>query len=317
MENCNGSLAVNGGVGDSSGLQIIKHPLYHGCNKPSLSWLDIRVFYIRFSSFMAEGSTPESLTVKHLPLSPDTLLEVNGARWCSMYPEGGSCILRRDRVDKKSEETTFVSTDSVRLTGSVKFLVFDRDDLVLSGVLEVNGGESKNSMRKWSMNCETMMSAGCGFSKGKQINGSESHQPPTIEVFVTGCFSGTPIILTKSLQLLNNRKKHHRNGMLGSIPEDGTYGAQKHDVSSGLDHLQVTESNSSYKPECEEDDYNNTYWGVTEDLDGEDGELSWFNAGVRVGVGIGLGICVGVGIGVGLLVSTYQSATRGFRRRFV
>lgn len=37
-------------------------------------------------------------------------------------------------------------------------------------------------------------------------------------------------------------------------------------------------------------------------MEGEDGELSWFNAGVRVGVGIGLSICLGIGIGVGLLV---------------
>lgn len=52
-------------------------------------------------------------------------------------------------------------------------------------------------------------------------------------------------------------------------------------------------------------------------MDGEDGELSWFNAGVRVGVGIGLGVCLGVGIGVGLLVRTYQATTRTFKRRLV
>lgn len=49
---------------------------------------------------------------------------------------------------------------------------------------------------------------------------------------------------------------------------------------------------------------------------GEDGQLSWFNAGVRVGVGIGLGMCLGVGIGVGLLMRSYQTTTRNFRRRF-
>lgn len=49
---------------------------------------------------------------------------------------------------------------------------------------------------------------------------------------------------------------------------------------------------------------------------GEDGELTWFNAGVRVGVGIGLGMCLGVGIGVGLLMRSYQATTRNFRRRF-
>lgn len=50
---------------------------------------------------------------------------------------------------------------------------------------------------------------------------------------------------------------------------------------------------------------------------GEDDELSWFNAGVRVGIGIGLGMCVGIGIGVGFLMSTYQATTRSFRRTFL
>lgn len=68
----------------------------------------------------------------------------------------------------------------------------------------------------------------------------------------------------------------------------------------------------NYKPESEED-YNIMYWGQTELMDGEDGEMSWFNAGVRVGVGIGLGICVGVGVGLGLLVRT----TRNLRRRLM
>lgn len=50
---------------------------------------------------------------------------------------------------------------------------------------------------------------------------------------------------------------------------------------------------------------------------GEDGQLSWFNAGVRVGVGIGLGMCIGIGLGVGLLMRSYQAATGKFRRRFL
>lgn len=69
-----------------------------------------------------------------------------------------------------------------------------------------------------------------------------------------------------------------------------------------------------YKPD--EEDYCTPYPGM-EYLEGEDGELSWFNAGVRVGVGIGLSICLGVGIGVGLLVRTYQGTTRNFRRRLL
>ena len=57
--------------------------------------------------------------------------------------------------------------------------------------------------------------------------------------------------------------------------------------------------------------------GVSPFQDGEEvGELTWFNAGVRVGVGIGLGMCLGVGIGAGLLIRTYQNTTRNLRRGF-
>ena len=80
-----------------------------------------------------------------------------------------------------------------------------------------------------------------------------------------------------------------------------------------ISQLQVAEYRN-YKPENEE--YGNMYWR-TEYVEGEDGELSWFNAGVRVGVGIGLGICLGIGIGVGLLVRTYQATTGNFKRRLL
>lgn len=66
----------------------------------------------------------------------------------------------------------------------------------------------------------------------------------------------------------------------------------------------------------EEENIFSPYQGM-EDLEDEDGELSWFNAGVRVGVGIGLSICLGVGIGVGLLARTYQGTTRNFTRRLL
>jgi hypothetical protein len=77
--------------------------------------------------------------------------------------------------------------------------------------------------------------------------------------------------------------------------------------------LQMSEF-PNHKPE-NEDDYN--LYSGTAYFEGEDGELSWFNAGVRVGVGIGLSVCLGIGIGVGLLVRTYQGTTSNFRRRLL
>ncbi|KAF8103257.1 hypothetical protein N665_0188s0203 [Sinapis alba] len=282
----------------------------------SLPLLDLRVFYVRISNFKVDDSTPEVLTITHIPLDPDSLLEINGVRM-SIHSEGVSSQLRRDRVDKKSEEATFISTDNIRLSGSVKFEVYDKDELVLSGTLEMSGsngftGESKHSVKRWNMNCEAEITAGSGFLKEKHIGCSELSSPlPTIEVYVTGCFSGTPIILTKTLQL-GFRKKHIRTSALDSIPEYETGDSQK-GSSSELD-FQVTEY-GSYKQDYE-GEYGDMYLG-REYADGEDGEMSWFNAGVRVGVGIGLGVCVGLGIGVGLLVRTYQSTTRNFRRRLI
>ncbi|XP_073294935.1 uncharacterized protein At1g01500 [Primulina huaijiensis] len=306
MENSHESHS-NGYLHDP-GLQIIRNSSYQSPGRFSLSWFDIRVFYARISNFMVDDSTPESLTLNHMSLSPETLLEVNGVR-CTV-DSGVSCSLRRDRMDKKTEEATFVSTDSIRLTGSIKFEIFDKEEPVISGILEMshaNGyvGEVNQPARRWSMNCDTVISAGTGFLKGKQIVDSESSSP-TIEVYIAGCFSGTPIILTKTMQLKNRKK--HRMGTLNSIPE---YDASEshEDLTFGHD-LQVAE----YKPESEEDN-DSLYWRRTKYIEGEDGELSWFNAGVRVGVGIGLGICLGIGIGVGLLVRSYHTTTRTFRRR--
>ncbi|XP_010519104.1 PREDICTED: uncharacterized protein At1g01500-like [Tarenaya hassleriana] len=305
----------NGGTADSR-LQIVKYAPYNKpCEKFSLPWLDLRVFYVRISNFLIDESTPSVLTLNHVPLSPDTVLEVNGVR-CNMSSEGISSVLRRDRADKKSEEATFVTTDCIRLTGNVRFEVYDKGDLILSGVLEIcsgNGyaGESESNAKNWSMNCEMEITAGSGFLKGKHIVGPESPLP-TIEVYVAGCFSGKPIILTKTMQL-GFKRKQTKKGTLDSIPENDI-GETEKNPSAGVDH-QMKEYDH-HKLEYEEEEYQNMYWRRNgEYMEGEDGEMSWFNAGVRVGVGIGLGICVGVGIGVGLLVRTYQSTTRSFRRR--
>ncbi|XP_021731595.1 uncharacterized protein At1g01500-like [Chenopodium quinoa] len=275
-------------------------------HSPRLSWLDLRVFYVRISKCEIDDSTPENLTLNHIPLDPNTLLEVNGVR-ASIYSDGVSTLLRRDRLDKKSEEATYVSTDSIRITGSVKFEVLDRDAPVLSGYLNkcesngyIDGSESDHVSRMWSMNCETNATVGTGFLKGKQLIGSELALP-TIEVYVAGCFLGTPIMLTKSLHL-NSRRKQVRMAMLNSIPENDSTESEK-------------ESPPRLPVQVENEGYSNYYPG-TEYFEGEDGELSFFNAGVRVGVGIGLSVCLGIGIGVGLLVKTYQGTTRTFRRRF-
>lgn len=221
MGDSNEELHENGAVVEN-GHSIIRHASsYHPSAKVSLHWLDLRVFYVRVSKCVVDDdSTPEYLTLNHVPLSRDTLLEVNCVR-TSIYSDGVSTLLKRDRLDRQSEEVTFVSTDSIRTTGSVKFEVFRGNALVLSGRLEMchsNGsaGELRHHQgQSWSMSCESDL----GFFKGNQnvCAGLESVSP-TIEVYVAGSFSGSPIILTQSLQL-SQRRKQMRKGMLEAIPE--------------------------------------------------------------------------------------------------
>lgn len=196
---------------NGAAYQMVRYQNHHNSRIPSSSTallssplLELRVFYARISNFKVDESTPEILTITHIPLDPDTLLEINGTRMSIV-----SSQLRRDRADKNSEAATYISTDSIRLSGSVKFEVYDKEDLVLSGTLEMSGG-SNSVKQRWGMNCEA---TGYGFLK-------ELSSPlPIVEVvYVTGCFSGTPIILTKTLQLGSRKKKSRRTG-LDSIPE--------------------------------------------------------------------------------------------------
>ncbi|XVE93214.1 hypothetical protein REPUB_Repub01dG0171100 [Reevesia pubescens] len=210
----------NGNGPTSNGHMVMRHSPYQSFSKGSLAWLDLRVFYVRVSKCETDDSTPEFLTLNHVPLNPDTLLEVNGVR-VGIYSDGASTLLRRDRLDKKSEEATFVSTDSIRLTGSVKFEVFNKDALLLSGVLEFCDSnsyteESRGSGQTWSMKCESVITSGTGFLKAKQCLSPDSASP-TVEVYVAGSFLGSPIILTKTLQ--PSLRKKQMKGMLDSIPE--------------------------------------------------------------------------------------------------
>lgn len=201
-----------------SGRKIIVHPLYLPKSSP---WLDLKVVYVRLSNYEFNESIPEHLTIKHISLTADTILEVNGRR-SGISSDSVSCLLRRDRIDKKSEEVTFVSTDCVRMTGSVRFDVCDGDDMLLSGVLELSNHngldvEPKKHKGKWSMRCQTVATAAYHFYDGK-IKGSEVPSP-IIEVYVAGCSSGTPIILTKTIQLCC-QKKHRRKLAQNSFLED-------------------------------------------------------------------------------------------------
>ncbi|XP_073045078.1 uncharacterized protein At1g01500-like [Primulina eburnea] len=272
--------------------------------------LEIRLFYVRVAPCSVD-SLPDRLTLRHLRRELGVFLEINGSRVRSS--DAVSISLRRDRVDKDASEVTYVSTDSVKISGPAEFEVCEEEDLILCGSLQRADVASWTNGSGWSMDCYVATSIANGRSAFLQPRIGVSS--PSIEVYIAGCCSGVPEILTKTI-LVSPRRKVLRQGMLDAIPEEDETGKEQSGLSNGFVRqrkLQLMESDAhDYESDGKVGD---SYYSEDMYL-GEDGQLSWFNAGVRVGVGIGLGMCVGVGIGVGLLMRSYQATTRSFRRRF-
>ncbi|KAF7054797.1 hypothetical protein CFC21_062417 [Triticum aestivum] len=281
------------------------------------TWLSMRVFYLRLSRCEVDESMLDSLTITHAPLTSDTVLEVNGERPRSTDNHHGhvSCPLRRDRVDAASREASFVSTATVRMAGSVRFEVrVGGRERLLVGIMEMcDVAEEKKG---WVMKCQVAMQRCSGFVKG---GGEEGAKSPMVEVYVASLFRGSPVVFTKAMKLRLRRTRQVKAPFMEPIPECGEHADddaketppdQKHDPQES--------EYRCYRPEpgMDDVDYDSLYTRSA-GLDGEDSELSWFTAGVRVGVGISLGIFLGVGIGAGLLARSYQSTSRSMRRRLI
>ncbi|KAL2892122.1 hypothetical protein RDABS01_008031 [Bienertia sinuspersici] len=292
-------------------LSISKPNLYRLINSPTPKsppsiWFEIRLFYVRIAPCDVDA-VPDHLTLKHLRDELGVSLEINGSRVPAS--ESSSSTLRRDRVDRDSSEVTYVSTDNVKISGDVEFEVSEVDNLLLCGSL----GRFEND---WSMDFYAGGSGGCSPS-------SAFFQPklgissPSIEVYVAGRWADTPVILTKMISV-SPRRKSPRYSTLDAIPEVSDETEKDHKVvvpANGIiRHRQLQLTGTEDEREAEGKFLH--HWYPDEVYEGEDGQLTWFNAGVRVGVGIGLGMCLGIGIGVGLLMRSYQTTTRNFRRRY-
>ncbi|XP_024383431.1 uncharacterized protein At1g01500 [Physcomitrium patens] len=293
---------------------------------PGQAWFDVRVIYVRVTECPLDDA-PESLTIRFPARSIGTALEVNGAR---ISPSEEVClVLKRDRVDTDSSEATYLSTDNLRTSGSLKFEVLHKEEVLLCGALEQSqpaadaeeykGSEAISTPEKttklgWTMECACAVGqSGCVFLKGRHDYPSVALAHPVMEVCVVGRFAGTPVILTQTVQILA-RRRPNRQATLDAIPEteevtcnqprfmDVDQPVRGNQPDLFMDHADKAITSFGYALE-------GSPYG-----DQDNGQLTWFNAGVRVGVGIGLGMCLGVGIGVGLMIRTYQATTRTFRR---
>eukprot|EP00850_Spirogloea_muscicola_P016949 SM000141S00893 [mRNA] locus=s141:262725:263464:+ [translate_table: standard] len=143
---------------------------------------------------------------------------------------------------------------------------------------------------------------------------------PSMEVCMVARYNAMPIILTETVRL-TARRRNVRHAALDAIAEEDDDGGRLRDSASmcSTDDEDAERGHALSYAGKQPVAFGGFYdlhpleggLGYTE---GEDGELSWFNAGVRVGVGLGLGTCLGLGIGVGLMIRTYQTTARSLRR---
>ncbi|OEL26422.1 hypothetical protein BAE44_0012563 [Dichanthelium oligosanthes] len=190
--------------------------------------------------------------------------------------------LRLDRHDAATGEATYVSTAAARVAPpAAAFGVADhRGAALLRGSLRPRGPDAKAAgSPAWEIDCVPAAGAAASAS--------------AFEVYVAGCCAGEPTVLTRALRLATPEEA--AGGLVRRRPGALTAAGDEGDNDMNTTSMQYPEGWYS---------------------DDDDGQLSWFNAGVRVGVGIGLGVCVGVGIGVGLLMRSYQATTRSLKRRF-
>ncbi|XP_040382837.1 uncharacterized protein At1g01500-like [Oryza brachyantha] len=192
-----------------------------------------------------------------------------------------SLPLRLDRRDPASGEATYVCTASARLPPpSAAFEVADHRGVpLLRGSLR-RSPDAKPDPPAWEIDCVPAAGAEAETS--------------AFEVYVAGCCAGEPAVLTRALRLATTEEKAAGGLVSRRSPTSIAAGAED---DSGMTNGSIQHPEGWYS-------------------DDDDGQLTWFNAGVRVGVGIGLGVCVGVGIGVGLLMSSYQATARSLKRRF-
>ncbi|XP_027336039.1 uncharacterized protein At1g01500 [Abrus precatorius] len=272
--------------------------------------LEIRLFYVRISPCVV-NSVPDHLTLCHPHRQIGVSFVINGSPVPASEP--APIPLRRDRVDRDAAEVTYVATDSVRLSGSADFEVYENEGLFLCGSLERLDSEWGNGSG-WSMDCHVgleSIGSGCSAFFRPKLGVSA----PSIEVYVAGCCSGVPVILSKTIQM-SPRRRVPRHATLDAIPEDEEMMEKNRTGVNGFIHHRKLQLTGSEVDDYDSDEKMGNGFYSQEMYPDDDGQLSWFNAGVRVGVGIGLGMCVGIGIGVGLLMRSYQTTTRNFRRRF-
>mmetsp|Transcript_10817 Transcript_10817/g.20419 ORF Transcript_10817/g.20419 Transcript_10817/m.20419 type:complete len:261 (+) Transcript_10817:71-853(+) len=241
-----------------------------------MSPFESQAFLVRTKGAGNLNTWPDVLTVRRVGVTSEEKPTTTSGSEFYLRKEGNNCC--------------YVSTEVWSVSEKTVFSLLDQNDVWL--VCEL-APVYKDKKKTWTLEC-------------KIKEGKTKETPPRwamdVEVSVVGKFQGCPCFLSKTAHTTRriNRNKPMNNKLL-AIEEDAS----------------LTEA-SLVNPGMFTERFEETYkaLGGTGSLsEGEDGDLTWFNAGLRIGVGVGLGVCLGAGLGAGILVRSYQYTANSLKKR--
>jgi len=188
---------------------------------------------------------------------------------------------------KRDKPCCYISTEAFVATDETLFEVCDEDDVWLTCALSPTD-------KAWKLECR--------FTEESQ----KTQQPRwdlTVEVSLVGKFQDCPCFLQENA--VTTRRISRGKGSSSSLKAIEEEGAS--DANSNMAFVMPDFSErfmETYK----------SLGGAGTLSEGED--ITWFNAGLRIGVGVGLGICLGAGLGAGILVRSYQMTANSLKKKF-
>jgi len=232
-------------------------------------------------------------------------LEVNGVE--IDLDQEISVLLKQERPG------CFICMDSLKVFGEFHFeVLYETERLMHASLKPFESSKLKPSITSdvkndfpfsfnWLLECWLCKYASCPGGCSDEI-------PWSVELNVVGQFDGKPIYLTETARADLRTKRPRRvsykqqRSNLQVIAEH-----EKEEDQSRQEETSSGEEPPLWDPSVFDPDlFEQTYQRLGGVGVEEVGQITWFNAGLRVGMGIGLGVCLGMGLGVGILTRTYQ-----------
>ncbi|PIA43246.1 hypothetical protein AQUCO_02000583v1 [Aquilegia coerulea] len=257
---------------------------------------EFKVIYMRISSNLSDMQMQSCMNLVFPLRDSQSCLQVNGIK---IHPnERTSRPLNKHREDAFMSESVFVNTDRIKFKG--KYLPFELQiqgsSVLVSGVLRRKEGDDICGVKD---ECMLIMEPMKNQFEVKEFNGG------SVDVYFAGRCSEKHFLLNGVVEL-----KEWKG--LECIPhaDDKTKSKSSKDWKANPSIGEVEHKGNIKNEELQVDDL----MAREEEMIAEEGELSWFNAGVKLGIGLGVGMSLGVGVGLGLIIRTYKSSSGVFRK---